>query len=207
MAEDGGIQIYNPDKELAQEITLETIKRHRDYMNQSGTGELKDKPLHEIPDNNRIFNKVKALNLIIHTQKQMINFSRPIIKSNMEIKWRKKYKTEDERKKNPFEKCDNNYKSLMDSLELLRACEMDILEAEKSKTLRDDFMLKKETNEGEVFELTSNFYEMIKELEDNYELIYSLMLYNKIVSSGLHEDEEMTYKQKEEEMIKRIGEA
>jgi len=44
-------------------------------------------------------------------------------------------------------------------------------------------------------------------LENSYEQVYLLMLINKIVSAGLEEDEELTYKQKEEEAVRRTIEA
>ena len=56
-------------------------------------------------------------------------------------------------------------------------------------------------------QLTQNFYEMVEELESSYEQIYLLMLTNKIVSAGIEEDEELTYKQKEEEAVRRVVEA
>ena len=37
--------------------------------------------------------------------------------------------------------------------------------------------------------------------------IYLLMLTNKIVSAGIEEDEEATYKEKEEEAVRRVVEA
>jgi hypothetical protein len=48
---------------------------------------------------------------------------------------------------------------------------------------------------------------MLDDLEQSYEQIYLLMLTNKIVSSGIEEDEELSYKEKEEEAIKRVVEA
>ena len=48
---------------------------------------------------------------------------------------------------------------------------------------------------------------MLDELENSYEQIYLLMLTNKIVSAGVEEDDEMTYKEKEQEAIRRAVEA
>jgi len=48
---------------------------------------------------------------------------------------------------------------------------------------------------------------MLDDLEESYEQIYLLMLTNKIVSAGIEEDEELSYKEKEEEAIKRVVEA
>ena len=68
-------------------------------------------------------------------------------------------------------------------------------------------MITRETQEGKFNELTKNFYEMLEDLEASYEQIYLLMLTNKIVSAGIEDDEEMTYKEKEEEAIRRVVEA
>ena len=53
-------------------------------------------------------------------------------------------------------------------------------------------------------ELTNNFFEMLDELENSYEKIYLLMLTNKIVSAGIEEDEELSYKDIEDEGKKRV---
>jgi len=68
-------------------------------------------------------------------------------------------------------------------------------------------MLIRQTPEGEIYELTPNFYEMLEDLEASYEQIYLLMLTNKIVSAGIEEDEELSYKEKEQEAIRRLVEA
>lgn len=48
---------------------------------------------------------------------------------------------------------------------------------------------------------------MINGLEDLYEKIYLIMLKHKIVSSGIEQDEIKTYKETEDEAIKRVVEA
>ena len=48
---------------------------------------------------------------------------------------------------------------------------------------------------------------MLDDLETTYEKIYLLMLTNKIVSAGIEEDEELSYKELEDEAIRRIAEA
>ncbi len=138
----------------------------------------------------------------------MITASRPIIFFRSTQKWKKKNKEEEEQKQNPFEKDDNDYNKLMEWLDFLKHCEEAILEAERTKRVDDDFMVKKQKNDGEfVFVLTKNFYDMVEDLEASYEQIYLLMLTNKIVSAGIEEDEEMTYKEKEQEAIRRVVEA
>lgn len=205
MAEQGDLKIFNPDKEISKEITLEILIRHRDSMKQARTGERLSEE--KITDNDRKFNQVRALTLIIAAQREMITISRPIIYFRSLQKWKKKHKSEEDQVEKPFKKDENDYSKMLDWLALLRACEMDILEAERTKTLKDDFIISKDTEEGKIYSLTGNFYEMLEELESSYEQIYLLMLLNKIVSAGIEEDEELTYKQKEEEAINRVKEA
>lgn len=208
--DDGDIRVFNPSKEIAKEIILEVITRHRDAMKQARTGELQNlKEYKEISDNDRKINQVKALNLIISAQREMITISRPVIYFRSFQKWKKSHKSEEDQEKNIFIEFECDYKKLKEYLEILGACEKDILAAERTKSYEDDYLLEKHDNlTGTTkFELTQNFYDMLEELENTYEQIYLLMLTNKIVSAGIEEDEELTYKQKEEEAIKRVLEA
>jgi hypothetical protein len=207
MAEEGDLRIFNPDKEISKEITLEILIRHRDAMKQARTGQIPNVEMIKLEDNDRKFNQVRALNLIIASQMEMVTISRPIIYFRSVQKWKKSHKSDEDKEKTPFKDYDCDYNSLMEFLDLLKACEQDILEAERTKRLEDDFIIKKELPEGDKFELTKNFYEMLNELESAYEQIYLLMLTNKIVSAGIEEDEELTYKEKEEEAVRRVVEA
>lgn len=201
------IKVFNPNKEISKEITLEILIRHRDALKQARTGELINVEIEKIDHNQRKINQVRGLNLIISAQREMITVSRPIIFFRSTQTWKKKYKKEEDQKKNKFEDHENDYNKIMGWLEFLSHCAKAIIEAEKTKNLKDDFVVKKQNNEGEFYELTENFYEMVEDLESSYEQIYLLMLINKIVSSGIEEDEEMNYKQKEEEAIKKVIDA
>ena len=142
-------------------------------------------------------NQVKALNYIVSAQREMITVSRPIINFRSMQKWKKSQRNLKEEDKVTFTEHKNDYNDMLVILETLRACEQDIIEADRTKRLDDDFILEKEDNLGEKkFELTSNFFEMLDELENTYETIYLLMLVNKIVSAGIEEDDESTYKEK-----------
>jgi hypothetical protein len=207
MYEAGDIKVFNPNKEISKEITLEILIRHRDALKQARTGELIGIPIEDIKDNKRKKNQVRALNLIISSQREMINISRPIIFFRSMQKWKKKNRKEEEKEKNPFNEEKNDYNNLMFWLKFLKSCEQSIITAERTKKVNDDFLIVKETHEGEVLELTPNFYDMLDDLESSYEQIYLLMLTNKIVSAGIEEDEEMTYKEKEQEAIRRVVEA
>ncbi len=206
MAGQGDIRVFNPSKEISKEITLEILIRHRDAMKQSRTGELVDAK-DPISDIDRKFNQVRALNLIISAQREMITISRPLVYFRSLQKWKKEFREDEKKEKNPFEKQDNDYSKLKHWLGLLKACSQDIILAERTKTLKDDFLIKKELPGGDKYELTSNFHNMLDELESSYEQIYLLMLTNKIVSAGIEDDEELTYKEKEAEAVRRVIEA
>jgi hypothetical protein len=207
MYEPGDLKVFNPNKEISREIILEVLIRHRDALKQARTGEIVGTPMDKIEDNQRKINQVRGLNLIISAQREMITISRPIIFFKSMQKWKKDYKTEKKEEIPPFEKEDNDYNHLMFWLNFLKECEDAIIKAERTKRLDDDFLWVKQTNDGDINELTTNFYEMVDDLESSYEQIYLLMLTNKIVSAGIEEDEEMTYKEKEKEAIRRIVEA
>jgi len=205
--EAGEIKVFNPNKEISKEITLEILIRHRDALKQARTGELVGVDVEKLTDNERKLHQVRALNLIISAQREMITISRPILFFRSSKAWEKKNKEEKDKKKNPFEKDENDYNKIIGWLDFLGDCANAIVEAERTKSVHDDFLVKKQDQNGEYFELTNNFFEMVSDLESSYEQIYLLMLINKIVSAGIEEDEELTYKQKEEEAIKRVLEA
>jgi len=214
MNEEGDIRVFNPSKEISKEIILEILVRHRDVMKQARTGEVSNMPDKQFTDNERKFNQVKALNLIISAQREMITLSRPVIYFRSLQKWKKVHISNVNHEKEililkPFEDFESDYKKLREWLDLLRACEQDILLAERTKSLKDDYIIEKQDAlDGSVKQqLTGNFYEMLDELESSYEQIYLLMLTNKIVSAGIEEDEELTYQQKEKEAIQRVLDA
>jgi len=206
MYEPGDLKVFNPNKEISKEITLEILIRHRDALKQARTGELIGISIENIRDNDRKMNQARALNLVIASQREMVTISRPIIYFASLQKWRKKNKSDEDMEKNSFENEINDYNKLIEWKEFLKSCEQAILIADKTKSFDDDFIvIKVDNNSGEEkFELTSNFYDMLEDLESSYEQIYLLMLTNKIVSAGIEEDEELSYKEKEEEMIRRV---
>lgn len=198
------LKVFNPNKEISIEITLEILIRHRDALKQARTGELKGVSIDKLSDNERKLNQVKALSLIISAQREMITASRPIIYFRSTKKWERQNRDIEEDKKVSFEKDENDYNKMLEWLDFLKRCEEDLLKAEKTRRLDDDFLVKKSTAEGEVYELTTNFREMLEDLEHSYEQIYLLMLINKIVSAGIEEDEYQTHQELAEEARKRI---
>lgn len=203
----GEIRVFNPNKEISKEVILEVIVRNRDAFKQARTGEVAGQENNNLNTDHLRLNQVRALNLIINAQREMITISRPVIFFRSTQAWRKKHKEDEDQKKNPFEKEDNDYNKLTKWLSFLKSCANAIVEAEKTPAIEDDFLIKVADNEGDHYELTSNFYDMLEDLESSYEQIYLLMLTNKIVSAGIEEDEELTYKEKEKLAIERIVEA
>jgi hypothetical protein len=202
MQNEADIRVFNPSKEISREITLEILIRHRDAMKQARTGDRIG--VEEQPTNARKMNQVRALNLIIAAQREMITNSRPIVVFRASKTWERAFKEEKDRAENPFKEHDNDYNKMMEWLDFLRSCEQAILIADRTPALEDDFIIEKNINGDNVNVLTDNFFEMLEDLEASYEQIYLLMLINKIVSAGIEEDEELSYKEQEAEAVNRI---
>lgn len=206
--EAGEIKTFNPQKEVSYEIVLESLIRHRDAVKQARTGEKIGIDMNKITDDERRLNQVQALSLIISAQREMITISRPIVFFNSSKDWEKSYPKEESRLQHPFDKYKCHYNDLMEWLDFLKNCLRAIEKADISKTTEDDFLVQRTIATGErIKELTNNFWEMLEDLESSYEKIYLIMLINKIVSSGIEEDDDLTYKQKEEEAIRRVVDA
>jgi len=198
----GEINIYNPAKEIARESTLQTIINHRDAMGQAREGIVAGKEDPGIAQ--RQYNKIKGLKKMIAAQLNMITISRPSVLNDCVNKWERKSKPDDEKK---FEDDDNNYNTLIMLKEVLNEANKDIIAAEYSASKDDDYLIEKESREGIKFILTKKYFEMINGLEDTFEKVYLIMLKHKIVSSGVDQDEVKTYKEQEEEAIRRVVEA
>jgi len=203
-----GVSVWNPDKQLSEQVTLKNIVAHDKAMDlaRRGIPELpSDKPL---SFNDRISLRFKGLNDIIPAQQNIITNNRAVIKTNSVDKWSKKYKDDEEKVNNPFNDDDNDYNEIMAIANFLDDCEQKIIKARKTKSFEDDFVWDKQDHNGEnTLELTSHFFNMIKELETSYESIYEILISNKIVSSGISTDEEATDKEIEEEQHRRIVES
>lgn len=204
----GEIQVYNPDKQISEQVTLKNIVAHDIAMRLARTG-VPDLPSEKpLTPNQRMKLRFKGLNEIISAQQCIVTNIKPIVRNNSESQWKKRTKSDEDKQKNPFDDDDNDYNELVAILTFLDICEQKIIEARKTKMPGDDFIVKIQNNAGDdILELTKNFFSMIKELEESYEETYSIMLRNRIVSSGFTVDEELEDKQKEEEAIRRIIES
>lgn len=210
MENSGEIQVYNPDKQISEQVTLKNIVAHDVAMKLARTGipELPSEKPMTITIRQRINLRFKGLNEVISVQQCMVTNIKPIVKNNSEVQWRKKNKSDEDKVKNKFGDDDNDYNELVAILYFLDVCEQKIIKARQTKMPEDDFILERQDHNGEfVLELTNNFFEMMKELESSYEETYGIMLRNKIVSSGFTIDEELDDKTKEEEAMRRIIES
>lgn len=204
MDNSGEVKLFNTAKKESDEIVFPIIEGHKFAISQARTGELRDTPVEKIDKNQRKLNRVKALHLIISSQKDMIQIARPTVRYKSFKDWEKKNRKEEERTDNPFEKVDNDYNKLMNMRKLLDFFDSEIMKADKSATKEDDFLISSQGVNGMESELTQNFYEMFNELEDTYEIIYIILIKHKIVSAGISEDEELSYKEQEQAFIDRM---
>jgi len=205
---EGEVKNFNPNKDIAKELVLELLLKHRDAVFQANFGY---KPGEEEPrdDNKRIKKQSAALRDIIGSQKMIIDLiAIPNITKNCEARWKKKYKTDEERKNNPFENHQNDLTELNFWREFVLDCHQKMKKADLSPTLDDDFMITKMNSDGEEENhLTQNFSDMYDDLMISYDKVYGLLITNKIVGQGLEESEELSYKEQEEELIRRVVDA
>lgn len=201
----GQLSVFNPSKDIAKEITLQILIRHRDSIHQAREGFIEG--MENMTPKQKQYNKIKGLYKVISTQREMINISRPIIKYACYVNWKKKYTEEKKQKENPFENEDNDYKNLLIIKEMLKEAELDLVRAEQSRSTKDDYLIEKIDHSGSVFILTKKYFEMLDGLEDTFEDIDLMMLKYKIVSSGIEEDEILSYREQEKEAIARVVEA
>lgn len=203
--DNGEIRVFNPDKDVAREVTLNILVRHRDATQQAREGIIPGSIENsQLSDQEKKVNKVKGLYKMISAQREMVNISRPIVKHNCYIKWKKKNPTQEEKEKKPFENEENDYKKLMIIKEILKEAELDMVNAEQTPSSKDDYLVEKQSAKGNVLVLTPKYFDMINGLEDTYEEIDLIMLRHKIISAGIDEDEVKSYREQEKEAVDRI---
>lgn len=206
MENNGEVGVWNTAKQEAEQIVFPILKRHVDETRQARTGEIIGVPIEKIDKNKRKLNRVKSLHLMISSQKDLIQIALPYARSPSINEWERKYNDE-AKLKNPFEKEINDYNKLKEIRQLLDFLDSEIMEAEKSTTKDDDFLIESQGIAGMESELTQNFYDMFRELEESYEEIYTILIKYNLVSAGISEDEATSYKELEKEGIRRITEA
>ena len=201
----GEVNTFNPAKDWAREGTLNFLIRHRDASNMARDGYLYGQI--EPSGEEKPFNKVKGLSKMISVQREMILHSLSTVKIRCLSFWQKKNQTEEDQQKNPFEKEDNDYFKLLFIKKILLEAELDIAEAAKTRRKEIDYVVDYNADGKIKHKLTNKYFEMLEGLEGTYEEINLIMLKHKIISAGIEEDEVKTYKEQEQEAIRRIVEA
>jgi len=120
MADFGGdISVFNPDKQISEQITLKNLVIHDKAMRLARTGvpeEPSEKPLSA---NERTSLRFKGLNEIISAQQCLITNAEPIVEHNSRNDWNKRHKKDEEKLEDPFEDDDNDYNELVAILTFL----------------------------------------------------------------------------------------
>jgi len=201
----GNVNIYNPDKQLSEQITLRNILRHSLAMSLANDGIPEEKELAPKTPNERVSQMFKGLNLVISAQQTTISDALGVIYVNSNNTWTRNNKTDEERQENPFKEDDNDYNELNAILSFLEEQEQRIIEANISKTFADDFVWEKQSHDGTMsLQLSPHFFKMRSELRESWKDIYTILINNKIVSNGVVHDEGLEDKQIEDECLRRI---
>jgi len=209
MENSGELNLWNPDKQISEQITLRNLIIHNNAMrlSRTGVGELDSEKPNNLNDRNTL--RFKGLNDVISAQQILVGNALPIVESNDRNNWNKKNKEDEQKEENKFEEENNDFNELNAIMDFLDGCEQKIITAARTKSLDDDYLLEKQDNStGEIImNLSKNFFDMLKEMQESYREIYGVLLRHKIVSNGIQVDEELEDKQKEEEAMRRIVEA
>lgn len=198
---EGEMKTFNADKYIAIERDLILVVRLSKAFTQVRTGEIPTKTLYEMTDKEKVFNKVCGLMLVIHSLNDLIILGW----AKIEYPCKRKWELDKSENKVPFEKENNDFNDLMFYRRFLASCEKEITNADLTKSLEDDFYLKKINAQGEeYFVLTNNYYEMREDLEEIWPKIEHLLHKYAVLSQGFIKDEDISEKEKEEELKRRI---
>lgn len=211
--ESGDLKTMQSGKEIDLNTTLPAMIDFRDALRQAKTGQIRGEEK-EYTDNQKKLNQIRGLSLLVSAQETLITLSRSQIEYRSYQKWGKKNKDSSEEEKEPFfeegippEQMKYDYGKLMYWNRFLQECRQSIINAEKTKRIDDDFLIVENVNGENVFRLTDNFWDMLEDLQESFSAIHLLMLINKVISSGVEEDEEITYKEQEKLFIERVLDA
>ncbi len=181
-------------------LLLESIKDHQTYMSIAHLGGRDLKEQESLSRNARASRKVRSLPRIISAQLSMIRVSLSIVKIESTKAWKKEHPTSSDKEISSFDIFDCDYSELVAIKFLLNHWEGCIRKAEWTNTIKDDFIqtIQHERENYAVNDLvpTDNFYKMIKDLEDTFEGIYSILLNNGLITS-IQEDIKLRRKSNE----------
>lgn len=207
--ESNSLYLFNPAQKIAEEITLKNLISHKDACQQCKTGvtkNIKPEDIDALTYNDKQINRVRALNLIISSQRDLILNARAIIKFNSEKDYKKNYLDKEKKDQLEFEKWTCDYNKVMKIDEYLTFLEREIINADLSVEKNDDFLKEVYKNNEKRMELTDNFFDMRKELEDSFENIYSILLKNRILTGLVKDEDEKTEEEVEKEAMRRVME-
>ena len=213
MAEYGELKTMQSGKEIDLNTTVPAMIDFYNSLRQAKTGVIHGSE--EIPsDNKRKLNQVRALSLMISTQETLITLASGQVEFRSKQKHAKKNKGKEEKDVEDFDEDTANlinikydYNKLIYWGNFLHSCRLAILDAEATKTPEDDFMTIQETEEGQIYRLTKNFWEMLSDLEYCFKSIHQILMVNKVIASGVEENEELSYKEQEALFIERVRDA
>jgi len=205
---EGEIQRFNASKEIASRRDANLIINHMKAMQMAMDGVVEGIDNNTTDENTKNLYRVKGLRKVISAQHSIISLMAiSIVKIESLKKWKKKYKTDKEREENPFEEFESDYTELLSFRNFLDGCEKALNMANKTKTKDDDFIIVRHLQDGELWELTENYYEMLRDLQTAYGELEEILYRNGVISAGIEIDEEKNRQELEEEMIKRVVEA
>jgi len=210
----GELKTMQSGKEIDLNTTVPAMIDFFNALRQAKTGNIPGDEK-KYNTNQRKLNQVQALNLLISTQETLITLA----SGQVEHRSRRKYEIDNKNKteedeiesfEENIEDLDNikyDYNKLRYWIVFLGACRQEIIKAEKSKTREDDFLLSEQFDGEEVYRLTTNFWEMLADLEFCFKSIHQILMVNKVIASGVEENEELTYRELEEAFKTRVMEA
>lgn len=203
----GEIKNFNSAKQITEFMDLRLVKELLDSFYVARRGVKPEQNIEEINLKTNVENKVQGLKSITYALKDLIMRGRGEIESEELTKWMNKNKGKEDKDKTNFEDEENDYNRLEYQRRKVNACFMDLIEAQKTRSLKDDFMVRRDTADGEIYEVTDKYYEMLEELEDSWKEIEKILKQHKILSQGMIVDEELNYKEQERLFMERFKEA
>lgn len=209
--EAGELRTMQSGKEIDLNTTVPIMIDILNSLRQVNTGIIsgsEDKPT----DNERRLNQVKGLTKLISNIETLITFGEGDVDLRNYAKWYRKNKELPEEEKEPYDETGFNPEDMKYDINKLKfwnnflsRCRKEIIFADKTKTIKDDFMITRIDSNGEkINELTDNFFEMRNDLRNCFSEVKKIMMVNKVIAAGITEDEELTYKEQEQLFIERM---
>jgi len=173
MEEKKEIKVATSSEERVSSLLLDAIELHNKFMNI--TLGLEDE-VFNYSGKEEINRRVQALVKSVNSLKQIIRIAKPTI-----------YRVADLTKK-------DNPHSLLDAVR--KDCDEIIYQidlSEKTKSKKDDMVYEKHTSDGHYgiteYKLTNNFWKLVRELEDYYEIVYFTLLDCGLITPVIKETE------------------